>query len=73
MFSFNSEDNQKAVLQYDYDGKIIDLYHTGVPPAFRGKGVAKLLAKVQVSFIRPIHTKRERQSTGDIAYRLPLD
>ena len=47
-FFTNSDDDQRAVLQYDYDGKVIDMYHTGVPPAFRGKGVAKLLAKVVI-------------------------
>ena len=47
-FFTNSDDDQRAVLQYNYDGKVIDMYHTGVPPAFRGKGVAKLLAKVVI-------------------------
>lgn len=36
----------KAYLQYESveEGKV-DLYHTLVPPAFRGRGVAKLLAQ----------------------------
>ncbi|KAF0289437.1 Protein NATD1 [Amphibalanus amphitrite] len=37
----------KAYLQYDHgpDG-VVDLQHTVVPESFRGKGVAKILAKV---------------------------
>lgn len=42
----NTVRNQKAVLQYDLiRPKFVDLYHTGVPPAFRGRGIAKLLAE----------------------------
>ncbi|XP_013414864.2 protein NATD1-like [Lingula anatina] len=46
----NSED--KALLQYDIirDG-FYDLYHTEVPPVFRGKGIAKLLAKAAFDFV----------------------
>ncbi|ELT87742.1 hypothetical protein CAPTEDRAFT_162455 [Capitella teleta] len=36
---------ERAFIQYDINGKSIDLYHTLVPPVFRGKGVAKLLTK----------------------------
>ena len=40
-------DVAKAVLQYSWvDKKTIDMHHTGVPEEFRGKGVAKILAKV---------------------------
>lgn len=38
---------ESAVLQYDMlEDNVVDLYHTGVPVAFRGKGIAKVLAKV---------------------------
>ncbi|XP_071942228.1 protein NATD1-like [Antedon mediterranea] len=36
---------QPAVLQYEILPGIVDLYHTGVPEAYRGRGVAKHLAK----------------------------
>ncbi|KAL8573324.1 hypothetical protein ACOMHN_032786 [Nucella lapillus] len=36
----------EAVIQYAPTSKgSVDLWHTGVPPEFRGKGVAKLLAQ----------------------------
>ncbi|KAK7095727.1 protein NATD1-like isoform X1 [Littorina saxatilis] len=36
----------QALLQYERgDDGTVDLWHTEVPPAFRGKGVAKLLAQ----------------------------
>ncbi|XP_033752617.1 protein NATD1-like [Pecten maximus] len=35
-----------AVLEYDWIRPgFVDLYHTGVPPAYRGQGIAKILAK----------------------------
>lgn len=40
--------HDKAVLLYEYVGKrIVDLQHTEVPDAYRGRGIAKHLAKVQ--------------------------
>ena len=37
----------KAVLNYEYlSSDLIELYHTEVPPAARGQGVATLLAEV---------------------------
>lgn len=40
---------EPAVLQYELlKDNSVDLYHTGVPVAFRGKGIAKVLAKVCV-------------------------
>lgn len=45
--------HDKAVLLYEYVGKrIVDLQHTEVPDAYRGRGIAKHLAKV-----RPSHTQ----------------
>lgn len=38
----------KAVLLYEYVGKkTVDLQHTEVPDAYRGRGIAKHLAKVE--------------------------
>lgn len=38
----------RAVLLYEYVGKkTVDLQHTEVPDAFRGRGIAKHLAKVE--------------------------
>ena len=40
--------HDRAVLLYDYVGKkTVDLQHTEVPDAFRGRGIAKHLAKVE--------------------------
>lgn len=37
----------RAVLLYEYVGKkTVDLQHTEVPDAYRGRGIAKHLAKV---------------------------
>lgn len=39
--------HDRAVLLYEYVGKrIVDLQHTEVPDAYRGRGIAKHLAKV---------------------------
>ena len=46
----DDDGTHKAVLQYDLKEDVLDMYHTGVPPQFRGKGVAKILAKVKVIF-----------------------
>lgn len=38
----------RAVLLYEYVGKkTVDLQHTEVPDAYRGRGIAKHLAKVE--------------------------
>ncbi|XP_077994020.1 protein NATD1-like [Glandiceps talaboti] len=40
------DSKDKAILQYDYVRKgIVELYHTGVPESYRGRGIGKLLAK----------------------------
>ncbi|XP_022087064.1 protein NATD1-like isoform X2 [Acanthaster planci] len=40
-------ESEKAVLEYEVLGPdIVNLYHTGVPVSQRGKGIAKVLAKV---------------------------
>ena len=44
----DDDGTHKAVLQYDLKEDVLDMYHTGVPPQFRGKGVAKILAKVKL-------------------------
>ena len=41
-----SSADEKAYLQYERGDDLLDLQHTVVPEAFRGKGVAKILAKV---------------------------
>lgn len=44
--------HDRAVLLYEYVGKkTVDLQHTEVPDAYRGRGIAKHLAKV--SFLNP--------------------
>ncbi|TSK77068.1 Protein NATD1 [Bagarius yarrelli] len=42
----------KAVLLYEYVGKkTVDLQHTEVPDAYRGRGIAKHLAKAAMDFV----------------------
>ncbi|KAK1799323.1 hypothetical protein P4O66_007565 [Electrophorus voltai] len=42
----------KAVLLYEYVGKkTVDLQHTEVPDAYRGRGIAKDLAKAAMDFV----------------------
>ena len=42
-----SGSHDRAVLLYEYVGKkTVDLQHTEVPDAYRGRGIAKHLAKV---------------------------
>uniref|UniRef100_A0A3B5A573 Protein NATD1 n=1 Tax=Stegastes partitus TaxID=144197 RepID=A0A3B5A573_9TELE len=46
----NSHD--RAVLLYEYVGKkTVDLQHTEVPDAYRGRGIAKHLAKAAMDFV----------------------
>ncbi|XP_069784468.1 protein NATD1-like isoform X3 [Narcine bancroftii] len=43
-----NDSHERAVLLYEYVGKkTIDLQHTEVPDAYRGRGIAKLMAKLQ--------------------------
>jgi predicted GNAT family acetyltransferase len=39
-----------AFIQYDKFDSILDYNETQVPPAFQGKGIAKILAKVNGDF-----------------------
>lgn len=42
----------RAVLLYEYVGKkTVDLQHTEVPDAYRGRGIAKHLAKAAMDFV----------------------
>ncbi|XP_043936688.1 protein NATD1-like isoform X1 [Protopterus annectens] len=46
-----SGSHDRAVLLYEYVGKrTIDLQHTEVPDAYRGLGIAKLMAKAAMDF-----------------------
>ena len=46
---FPSGSHDRAVLLYEYVGKkTVDLQHTEVPDAYRGRGIAKHLAKVKL-------------------------
>ncbi|XP_027730645.1 protein NATD1 isoform X2 [Vombatus ursinus] len=47
--------HDRAVLLYEYVGKrIVDLQHTEVPDAYRGRGIAKHLAK-EWQVLKPSH------------------
>ncbi|XP_075880031.1 protein NATD1 [Nelusetta ayraudi] len=44
--------HDRAVLLYEYIGKkLVDLQHTEVPDAYRGRGIAKHLAKAAMDFV----------------------
>ena len=36
----------KAVLEYELKNGVMDMLHTGVPTAYRGHGIAKILVQV---------------------------
>ncbi|XP_062914759.1 protein NATD1-like isoform X1 [Mobula hypostoma] len=47
-----NDSHERAVLLYEYVGKkTIDLQHTEVPDAYRGRGIAKLMAKAALDFV----------------------
>ncbi|KAJ7990063.1 hypothetical protein DPEC_G00310960 [Dallia pectoralis] len=47
-----SSSHDRAVLLYEYVGKkTVDLQHTEVPDAYRGRGIAKHLAKAAMDFV----------------------
>ncbi|CAN0314137.1 protein NATD1-like [Lethenteron reissneri] len=44
--------SDRAVLLYEYIGKkTVDLQHTEVPDGYRGRGIARLLAKASMDFV----------------------
>ncbi|KAF7242863.1 Protein NATD1 [Varanus komodoensis] len=52
LLSLRTGCHDKAVLLYEYVGKrIVDLQHTEVPDAYRGRGIAKHLAKAALDFV----------------------
>jgi predicted GNAT family acetyltransferase len=40
---------EEAKLEYVKDGEVLNMWHTEVPPALQGKGIAKILAQVRKS------------------------
>uniref|UniRef100_A0AAQ5XL78 Protein NATD1 n=1 Tax=Amphiprion ocellaris TaxID=80972 RepID=A0AAQ5XL78_AMPOC len=51
-FCVPSGSHDRAVLLYEYVGKkTVDLQHTEVPDAYRGRGIAKHLAKAAMDFV----------------------
>lgn len=47
-----NDSNDRAVLLYEYVGqKTVDLQHTEVPEAYRGRGIAKHLVKAAMEFV----------------------
>eukprot|EP01098_Paradermamoeba_levis_P009014 TRINITY_DN3728_c0_g2_i1.p1 TRINITY_DN3728_c0_g2~~TRINITY_DN3728_c0_g2_i1.p1 ORF type:complete len:135 (-),score=35.61 TRINITY_DN3728_c0_g2_i1:134-538(-) len=42
----------KAVLEYDEREGELDFYHTEVPPQYRGKGIAEVLAKAGMEYVK---------------------
>ncbi|KAK2829556.1 hypothetical protein Q7C36_017546 [Tachysurus vachellii] len=61
----------RAVLLYEYVGKkTVDLQHTEVPDAFRGRGIAKHLAKSNVQDFR--FSKKECDHTYKCIFKFHL-
>ncbi len=44
-----------ALLHYRRQGATLDLYHTAVPPAFRGRGVAEQLCRAAFEYATQEH------------------
>lgn len=42
--------SEVAELTYQWRGRAMDLYHTEVPPAFRGQGIAERLADAAFNY-----------------------
>ena len=47
-----SMDGGKAILQYGIKGDRILIFHTEVPPVFRGRGYGDLLARTALDYAR---------------------
>ena len=45
-------DGNEAVLQYRWQGQVLDLYHTEVPPVFRGRGIAEQLCRAAFEYAK---------------------
>ena len=45
-------DGSKAILQYGLEGRTMTIYHTEVPPVFRGRGYGDLLARTALDYAR---------------------
>lgn len=59
--------HDRAVLLYEYVGKrIVDLQHTEVPDAYRGRGIAKHLAKVQLLPLGELLLSNSRERCGEV-------
>ncbi|KAM6960841.1 protein NATD1 [Aplochiton taeniatus] len=51
-FTVKLNGSDRALLLYDYVGKkTVDLQHTEVPEAYRGRGIAKHLVKAAMDFV----------------------
>ncbi|XP_026674814.1 uncharacterized protein LOC108631583 isoform X3 [Ceratina calcarata] len=48
LFYVKLEDNSRAVLHYIAEGRVLDMQRINVPYQYSGKGLARLLAEVQV-------------------------
>lgn len=45
-------DRSEAEMNYRMDGKVMTITHTGVPPAFEGRGIALKLVKAAIADAR---------------------
>ena len=45
-------DGRRAELDYQLTGKVMRIYHTGVPPALQGRGIAAELARAALAHAR---------------------
>lgn len=53
-----------AILEYDWIRPgFVDLYHTEVPPAYRGQGIAKILAKAALEHFAAENAKMKLSCT----------
>lgn len=65
-----SGSHDRAVLLYEYVGKkTVDLQHTEVPDAYRGRGIAKHLAKVKLVTGVIFHLSSSGEERGSFSVR----
>ena len=57
LFFIDLPSGKKAFLQYEPTEEKVDLWHTEVPPEYRGKGVAGILAETSIKTLSKSHPK----------------
>lgn len=51
-FYIRLDERHSAEINYRRSGDTLNMYHTGVPPAYEGRGIASRLAQVALDYAR---------------------